>query len=291
MRPQHVIMGLVISLGALFVLGCREKADPLRISWSREMLTIESDRLPGGKVQVWHLEAFCRKGSTDRDWARTVIPHRTELLSANEQRTHIKHRTTVGGVVEVTQDIRSSHDEVGFHLELVNTSSQPVDVEWAQPCIRVHDFTGRKQHDYFQQCFIFTEHGLTRMSETHRESQARYTPGQVYVPPDVDLADVNPRPISMTRPVNGLVGCFSADGRMVLASAWSDVQELFQGIIVCIHSDFRIGGLAPGQRKRLKGRIYIVPNDVQALLRRYERDFDVQWDHLKHDGAPSDASR
>jgi hypothetical protein len=277
MRPAPAILALLLLCTAA---GCAARRDPLRISWAREMLTIESDRLPGGKVQVWHLEAFCRKGSTDRDWAQTVVPHKTELLEANDQRTRIKLRTIIAGGVEVTQDIRSSADEVDFHLELLNTADQPVDIEWAQPCIRVASFTGRKQEDYFQQCFIFTEHGLTRMSDTHRESRARYTPGQVYVPAGISLDDVNPRPISQTRPVNALVGCFSADGSTILASAWSDVQELFQGVIVCIHSDFRIGGLQPGQRKRLRGKIYIVPNDVERLLRRYERDFGVAWDHL-----------
>ena len=28
-----------------------------------------------------------------------------------------------------------------------------------------------------------------------------------------------------------------------LATAWEPYQELFQGVIVCMHSDFRIGGL------------------------------------------------
>ena len=285
------LAAIIGALTLLAALGCAKKAEPLRISWAKEMLTIESPRLPGGKVQVWHLEAFCRKGSTDRDWSQTVVPHKTELVEADEQRTRIKLKTIVGGVVTVTQEIRSMHEEVDFRLELVNTGSEPVDVDWAQPCIRVHDFTGRKQDDYFEQCFIFTEQGLTRMSETHREQHARYTPGQVYVPAGIDLADVNPRPISKTRPVNALVGCFSGDGTMILASAWSDVQELFQGIIVCVHSDFRIGGLKPGERKRLRGKIYVVPNDVKALLRRYGRDFEVKWNHLKRDTVQANGSR
>ena len=98
-------------------------------------------------------------------------------------------------------------------------------------------------------------------------------PGQVYVPQGVDPNDVNPRPISKTRPANGLVGCFSADEKMILAMAWDHTQELFQGVIVCIHNDFRIGGLKAGERKRLRGKIYLVPNDVEKLLDRYRRDF------------------
>ena len=58
-----------------------------------------------------------------------------------------------------------------------------------------------------------------------------------------------------------------------MAVAFEPYQELFQGVIVCIHSDFRIGGLAPGQTKHIRGKLYIVDADVEALLRRYDRDF------------------
>jgi hypothetical protein len=84
---------------------------------------------------------------------------------------------------------------------------------------------------------------------------------------------VNPRPLSKDVPSNGLIGCFSADDRLILATAWEPYQELFQGVIMCIHSDFRIGGLDPGEEKKIRGKIYLVPNDVNALLKRYGKDF------------------
>jgi hypothetical protein len=48
---------------------------------------------------------------------------------------------------------------------------------------------------------------------------------------------------------------------------------LFQGVARCLHSDFRLGGLQPGETKTIRGKIYIVPNDVPKLLQRYGRDF------------------
>jgi predicted neuraminidase len=60
---------------------------------------------------------------------------------------------------------------------------------------------------------------------------------------------------------------------MILATAWEPYQELFQGVIVCLHSDFRIGGLKPGEQKRIRGKLYLVPADEEALLARYRRDF------------------
>jgi hypothetical protein len=48
-----------------------------------------------------------------------------------------------------------------------------------------------------------------------------------------------------------------ADDSQILATAWEPYQELFQGVITCLHSDFRIGGLAPGQKKTIRGKLYL----------------------------------
>jgi hypothetical protein len=40
-----------------------------------------------------------------------------------------------------------------------------------------------------------------------------------------------------------------------------------------MHSDFCIGGLKPGETKKIRGKIYHVPSDVAALVRRCQRDF------------------
>ncbi len=62
----------------------------LTISWKENFLRINDDRNPGGALEVWYLEAYCRPGSTDREWNETVIDHKTKLLSATE--TEIKRR-------------------------------------------------------------------------------------------------------------------------------------------------------------------------------------------------------
>jgi hypothetical protein len=95
----------------------------------------------------------------------------------------------------------------------------------------------------------------------------------VWCPAHVDRADVNPRPLSELVPSGGLIGCFSSDETRILATAWEPYQELFQGVIVCLHSDFRIGGLDPGQTKAIRGKLYLTGPDVEALVRRYTADF------------------
>jgi hypothetical protein len=246
---------------------------PLRLTWDKNMLGIHSPELPGGKIDVWYLEAYCRPGSTNRDWKKTVIPHRTEKLEESADGRLIRLRCRVEGGVVVDHEIRAGDGEVSFDLVAVNRGPARVDAVWVQPCVRLKDFTGRDQKSYVERSFIFVDGKRTFLHEARRTEEAVYKGGQVYVPAGIDRADVNPRPLSPDVPSNGLIGCLSADGKKVFATAWEPYQELFQGVIVCLHSDFRLGGLDPGETKRARGRIYVMDDDVEALLDRYLRDF------------------
>jgi len=250
-----------------------EGASTLRLRWEKELLTIAGDELPGGEVEVWHVEAFCRAGSTDRDWNETVIKHHTTLTSASSDGRRIELESRLADGVVVQHVITAGADEVAFQLTAHNPTKHTSQVAWGQPCIRVDKFTGRGQDDYLPKSFVFVDGKLTRMPFEPWARKARYTPGQVWCPGNVDRDDVNPRPLSKIVPSNGLIGCFSGDGRRILATAWEPYQELFQGIIVCLHSDFRIGGLKPEETKTARGKIYLMEADVPALLRRYNHDF------------------
>lgn len=241
----------------------------LTLSWEKNILTVHGQHLPGGDVKIWYLEAYCRPGSTDRDWRKTTIGHQTELLSADADKKRLKLRCRLSDGVVVTHDMRAKNGAVEFRLKAHNPTKTPSQAHWAQPCIRVDRFTGRTQETYLGKSFIFLKGKLTRMPTPHWATEARYVPGQVWAPRHVDRDDVNPRPLSPDVPSNGLIGCFSADERMILATAWEPYQELFQGVIVCLHSDFRIGGLRPGETKQIRGKLYL----VDALLARYRKDF------------------
>jgi hypothetical protein len=253
--------------------GGGEPQAALRLSYVKDILTITGGALPGGKLEVWYLEAFCRSGSTQREWAQTVIPQRTELLEKSADGTRLKLLTRVEGDIEVVHEIQARDDEVEFQLTASNVGTNYADVVWAQPCLSVAAFTGREQSDYFTRCFIFVDGVFTALDHTHREVEAIYKGGQVYVPAGVDRKDVNPRPLSPDVPSQPIIGCFSADGRSILAMAWEPCQELFQGVRVCIHADIRIGGLQPGEKKRSRGKIYVLRGDPEALLARYRKDF------------------
>jgi len=260
--------------------------EPLQLSWTNNMLTIAAPWIPGEKIEVWHMEAFCRAGSTKRDWKETTIPHRTTLVSASKKGDQIKLSTVVEPFASCEHEIQSTADEVTITYKLKNPGLSEAEIEWFQPaCIRLAKFTGLDQANYIQRSFIFAR--VDDKGEVYRDGQPRlvyldklpraedavYKGGQVYVPEGINLDDVNPRPISTIKPANGLIGCVSADDKYLLATASSQTHELFQGVIVCLHSDPRVGGLKRGETKTIRQKIYIIKNDPNELLRRYGRDF------------------
>lgn len=250
----------------------------LVLDWAEEMLTIRGEDVPGGEIRVWYLEAFCRAGSTDRDWAETVIPHRSELVERAEDGSRLVVRSRLADGVVVTSVVEAGEGEVRFDVEAHNPTGVDSEVHWAQPCIRVDRFVGVEprhgSEEYLPKCFVFVD-GTARFMPTEPWArEARYVPGQVWCPKGVPRTDVNPRPLSELEPSPGLIGCVSQDGTKLLATVWEPYQELFQGVIVCLHADFRIGGLQAGERKRARGTIYVMENDLDQLLRRYRRDYE-----------------
>jgi hypothetical protein len=252
----------------------------LTATWKDNFLVVRGDHVPGGELRTQYLEAFCRPGSTDRDWGKTVIPHRTELVSTSENGCEIRLRSRLEDGVVVDHVITVGDDEVDFRLTATNPTKTDSVVAWAQPCLRLDKFTGTNGDDaralhpaYVRKCFVFLDGKLTRLPTTPWATEARYTPGQVYVPKGVDRKDVNPRPLSSLVPASGLTGAFSRDERWIAAAAWEPYQELFQGVVSCMHADFRIGGLKAGETKRIRGKLYVTPADVDALVKRYQRDF------------------
>jgi hypothetical protein len=271
-------------LAVLAITSCLTGAQSPDLTLAREKnwLVIQGPHLPKGEIRINYLEAYCRTNSTAADWHDTTIGHATELVSLSDDRKTMKLRCALKDGVVVDHTITASTDEVTFAITAHNPTAQASGAHWAQPCIRLGDFTGydnkgKDLDDYLPKCFVFLDGKLARMSDIKPwVKEARYIPGQVWCPTDVPRTDVNPRPLSPLVPGNGLIGCFSGDEKLIFATAFEPYQELFQGVIRCLHSDFRIGGLKPGETKHIRGKIYIVPNDVPALLARYAKDFPEQ---------------
>ncbi len=270
----RVFRRLAVLILVGLVAGGLDAAEPLHVSWTNRILTVRSERLPQGHLEILYLEAFLRPGAQQRDWRQSVLPHQTTLIGTNREQTELRFRTLVDSEIEVMHEVRARADELDFTFTFRNRGSTASDLQWFQPaCIRVDGITGRDQTGYTSRSFVFTGAGLTTLDRVHRTTDALYRGGQVYLPPWTLAADANPRPLCEDRVVNGLIGCFSADNRWILAAASSRTHEVFEGVYVCLHSDPLIGGLKPGEVKRIRQKIYWVPNDPQQLLRRYRRDF------------------
>jgi hypothetical protein len=271
----------------LFLCAAPVHAD-LTIKRVDNWLVIRGPDLPGSEIRINYLEAFCRAGSTDADWVKhTVVGHKTQTRFENSENKHIKLRSILDDGLWVEHDITAGDDEVTFNLTAYNFTDHVNEAEWAQPCVRLGNFAGAETDNpkcpdiKLSNAFIFLDGKLTRMPTPEWATKARYVPGQVWCPKDVPRTDVNPRPLNPLVPSNGLIGCFSKDGKWIFAMAFDPYQELFEGVIQCLHSDFRIGKLQPGTSRKIHGKIYIVPNDVPALLKRYAKDFPEQQNSVK----------
>jgi hypothetical protein len=260
-------------------------AESLTLARDGHWLVIRGLQLPGGEIRINYLEAYCRPRSTEADWVKhTVIPHRSELLSASADGRQMQLRDTLEDGVVVEHAITAGDDQIDFRLTARNPTSTASGAHWGQACVRLGVFTGFAPEggdldDYLPKCFVFVEGKLTRMPLQPWAKQARYTPGQVWGAPGVPSSDLNPRPHSTVKLSHGLIGCFSADEKLIFATAWEPYQELFQGVARCLHSDLRIGGLAPGETKQIRGKIYITGSGADALLERYAREFPEHQPH------------
>ena len=270
----------------LFLLSaCFASAAPkLSLAWEKNWLEIHGDHLPGS-MRVHYLEAYCRANSQTTDWGKhTVVGHETKMVSASDDGSRIELLCNLKDGVTVRHVITARDDEIDFRLTAHNPTNKLSEAHWAQPCVRVGVFTGTgagkttDKYAYVKKSFIFLDGKQAMMPTRDWALKARYIPGQVWTAPGVARADVNPRPLHKDVPDNGLIGCYSVDDKMLFATAWEPYQELFQGVGRCLHSDFRLGGLKPGEKLEIKGKVYLVNNDLKALLARYRKDFP---EHLR----------
>src|SRR5262245_41445909 len=113
-------------------------AASLTLSRENNWLIIHGVQIPGEKIRINYLEAYCRADSTDADWGKhTVIKHKNELISVSVDKTVMKMRDTLQDGLVVEHTITARDDEVDFKLVANNPTSHPSEAHWAQPCVRL----------------------------------------------------------------------------------------------------------------------------------------------------------
>jgi hypothetical protein len=92
------LVSLVFQLVATIAIAANARAEtptPLRLAWKENYLTVAGDTLPGGSLRILYLEAYCRPGSTERDWDDTMIGHTTQLMSLSGDATLLELECTL----------------------------------------------------------------------------------------------------------------------------------------------------------------------------------------------------
>src|SRR5438105_11187579 len=112
MRWQQSILATLVCT-VFGAAGMAAEPAGLTISWGKNFLTIRGD-FPGSELRTLYLEAYCRPGSTDREWRETVIPHTAEKLEASDDGRLIKLRDKLADGVVVEHTITAGKDEVDF---------------------------------------------------------------------------------------------------------------------------------------------------------------------------------
>jgi hypothetical protein len=161
------ILPALLALTSNIVLA---QSPDLTLSRDKNWLVIQGAHLPKGEIRINYLEAYCRPNSTTADWHDTTIGHTTELISLSDDRKTMKLRCAVKDGVVVEHTITASTDEITFSLTAHNPTAQASGAHWAQPCIRLGDFTGydnkgKDLDDYLPKCFVFLDGKLARMSD------------------------------------------------------------------------------------------------------------------------------
>ena len=165
---------------------------------------------------------------------------------------------------------------------------------WAQPCIRVDRYAGvktraRRRRPTCPAASSTSTAGRSRMPTTPWATTARLHARAGLVPRGRQPRRRQPPAAELDRPVQRADRLLLGRRQELLATAWEPYQELFQGVIVCLHSDFRIGGLKPGAVQDDPGQdLPDAGRSPGARWRRYRRDFPEQ---AAPGGPPRPASR
>lgn len=82
--------------------------------------------------------------------------------------------------------------------------------------------------------------------------------------------------LSQSHPDDGLVAVVSHDRAWIVGEAFADTQYICLNAPVCVHPAGFFGNLAPGQARRLRGKIYFLHGSLADLLAHFHRDFPAQ---------------
>jgi len=166
--------------------------------------------------------------------------------------------------------ITPSQDGLDLRFTATNIGARPLHNVVAFPCLG-HPTTNFEDNA-LERTWIVTEAGLTPIQDTHRGTgDPRRTHYPVAGAPPMRFVG-EPFWGRASRTVARSGGNLSrrrgTDGRFTVGTAWERVSEIFQNEDAhhCIHSVARVGDLAPGETRTVRGRIVLVEGGPEKAL-------------------------
>lgn len=229
-------------------------------------------------------DAWCYESDVDFVDARPLSRGRLQLRHRWRAHPHVMLVTVVTpepGAVEFLA-----------HLELADKQGEmPSEMPFVNLCWQVRRapaFASKPDPypEFVKRCFIFTAKGRTFLHETERR-KIPVRPGddpynnppwvQMYAAAWLPLPKASPdswadySPDQYTTPVIGVV---SRDGKYLAALANDSATVMAQAWHDCLHNNpLWTPDNAPPLQRRWRLKVYAMPNDPNALLKRVEKDF------------------
>lgn len=242
--------------------------------------------IPDFECDVWCYESeFDNKGRGEAE----AQPDDSMILTHTRGPTTVKTHI-VPGIIPAS-DAGSAVAYVDFFITVSGkTKDDIMALTTVNPCWQMKRAPGfRSEDDYVKdfanQCFMFTEKGLTMLSETTRFPDTRKplddrvnTPPWVQNYPPVWLRHPGQRPnsrgIGVDRPIYTLAGEISRDGKYLVAMGCRRGSRVGQVWHDCLHlsPDLRDEYDEAANELRARWRMYFMGNDPDRLLRMYLAD-------------------
>jgi len=204
----------------------------------------------------------------------------------------LKHRRSDNPRIELTTHLMPSSDTVVSSIMVTGPDENSVrSVRRINACwqFRNSDSFGNRGHfvrDFVHRCFIYTDKGFTRMTDTQRFPDTRRPPEHEHNSPPwvqryVPVWEEHPgQPeagwgVSSDRPVYSLVGVVSKDGKHLAAWGCYQCSGIGQGWHDCLHllPDLSLDYDAETNKIVSRSVFYFMENDPDKLMARYKADF------------------
>jgi hypothetical protein len=249
--------------------GCASREPNVRLSEWERGIAVESLDHPGTTMYLWFYEW---------NMFHAVRPHQH---SPGGYQPFARIMSKDGRSAELRSDAmtlksRAVRDGAELTLTLTNRS----DHDWPEiagiiPCFNPGPKMSPNPQFVNRNTYFVAREGLTRQEqrEIHfNQVFRRQIDSQVNE--DGEFVFSEKWPTSPVNATGGLMLRESADGQWVAGIAWERfISAQGHNPWECLHLCIRVGPLARGESRTIRGRIYLFMGTRDDLLRRYRRDF------------------